>query len=51
MVNQSGEGIRVRVISLPRFGETGELILVDAETLEVEVIRFSGFDDAAINGS
>src|SRR5207237_1358529 len=34
---------RVRLLSLPRFHETGELILVDKETLEVEVVRFDGF--------
>ncbi|KAJ5778220.1 DNA polymerase alpha/epsilon subunit B [Penicillium odoratum] len=34
---------RVRLLSLPRFKETGELILVDSETLEVEVIRFGVF--------
>ncbi|KAJ5675630.1 hypothetical protein N7462_008527 [Penicillium macrosclerotiorum] len=32
---------RVRLLSIPKFKETGELILVDAETLEVEVIRFA----------
>ncbi|KAJ5610495.1 hypothetical protein N7510_007214 [Penicillium lagena] len=34
---------RVRLLSLPRFGETGELVLVDTETLEVEVVRFGAF--------
>ncbi|KAJ5949190.1 DNA polymerase alpha/epsilon subunit B [Penicillium verhagenii] len=34
---------RVRLLSLPRFKETGELILVDSETLGVEVIRFGVF--------
>ncbi|KAL4950704.1 DNA polymerase alpha/epsilon subunit B-domain-containing protein [Aspergillus filifer] len=33
----------VRLISIPKFRETGELILVDTETLEVEVVRFGGF--------
>ncbi|KAJ5225391.1 hypothetical protein N7468_006616 [Penicillium chermesinum] len=32
---------RVRLLTLPRFKETGELVLVDSETLEVEVIRFT----------
>ncbi|KAJ5096085.1 hypothetical protein NUU61_005441 [Penicillium alfredii] len=36
-------GARVRVLSIPRFKDTGELILVDSETLEVEVIRFGVF--------
>lgn len=34
---------RVRLLSIPRFKETGELILVDTESLEVEVIRFGTF--------
>ncbi|RDW93860.1 DNA-directed DNA polymerase delta subunit POL31 [Aspergillus mulundensis] len=33
----------VRLISLPKFRETGELVLVDTETLEVEVVRFGAF--------
>lgn len=31
----------VRLLALPKFSETGELVLLDSETLEVEVIRFS----------
>lgn len=34
---------RIRLISIPRFKDTGELVLVDTETLEVEVIRFGAF--------
>jgi len=34
---------RVRLLSIPKFKESGELILVDTETLEVEVIRFGVF--------
>lgn len=34
---------RVRLLSLPRFQNTGELVLVDTETLEVEVVRFGAF--------
>jgi DNA polymerase delta subunit 2 len=34
---------RVRLISIPKFKDTGELVLVDTETLEVEVIRFGTF--------
>ncbi|KAJ0419315.1 DNA polymerase alpha/epsilon subunit B-domain-containing protein [Aspergillus carlsbadensis] len=33
----------VRLLSIPRFRETGELILVDTETLEVEVVKFGTF--------
>ncbi|KAF3387039.1 DNA polymerase delta small subunit [Penicillium rolfsii] len=32
---------RVRLLSIPKFKETGELILVDTESLEVEVVRFA----------
>ena len=34
---------RVRVLAIPKFQETGQLILVDTETLEVEVVRFEVF--------
>ena len=34
---------RVRVLSIPKFHETGELVLVDTESLEVEVVKFGGF--------
>lgn len=45
MTDSTGEtsNARVRLLSLPRFKETGELVLVDTETLEVEVIRFGAF--------
>jgi DNA polymerase delta subunit 2 len=34
---------RVRLVAIPKFHETGELILVDTETLEVEVVKFEVF--------
>ena len=34
------DGQTVRLIALPKFSETGELVLLDSETLEVEVVRF-----------
>ncbi|KAH8428653.1 DNA-directed DNA polymerase delta subunit POL31 [Aspergillus melleus] len=34
---------RVRLLSIPKFHETGELVLVDTETLETEVIKFGAF--------
>lgn len=40
-------GPRVRLLAIPRFCETGELVLVDAETLEVEVVRFGVYGGAA----
>ncbi|KAL4810961.1 DNA polymerase alpha/epsilon subunit B-domain-containing protein [Aspergillus unguis] len=33
----------VRLISIPKFRESGELVLVDTETLDVEVVRFGTF--------
>ncbi|KZN92958.1 DNA polymerase delta small subunit [Penicillium chrysogenum] len=37
------DAARVRLLALPKFSETGELILVDTETLEVEVVKFGVF--------
>ncbi|KAH8598110.1 DNA polymerase-like protein subunit delta-2 [Bisporella sp. PMI_857] len=34
------EGQRVRLIAVPEFAKTGEIVLVDSETLETEVVRF-----------
>ncbi|KMK54541.1 DNA polymerase delta subunit 2 [Aspergillus fumigatus Z5] len=34
-------GARVRLLSIPKFKDTGELILVDSETLEVELVKFA----------
>lgn len=33
-------GERVRLVSVPRFSQTGEVVLVDEETFEVQVIKF-----------
>ncbi|KAL2857177.1 DNA polymerase alpha/epsilon subunit B-domain-containing protein [Aspergillus pseudoustus] len=33
----------VRLLSIPKFRETGELVLVDTETLEVELVKFGAF--------
>ncbi|KAJ6082424.1 hypothetical protein N7499_007298 [Penicillium canescens] len=41
--NDNSNGSRVRLLAIPKFSETGELILVDTETLEVEVIKFGVF--------
>jgi len=45
-VVEGPEGQKVRVVALPRFRDTGELVLVDAETLDVEVVRFSVYEGA-----
>lgn len=36
-------GQSVRLIAVPKFRDTGELLLLDAETLEVEVVKFGVF--------
>ncbi|KAJ5788337.1 DNA polymerase alpha/epsilon subunit B [Penicillium paradoxum] len=41
--DDSAEPARVRLLAIPKFNETGELILVDTETLEVEIVRFGIF--------
>ncbi|KAI5294533.1 hypothetical protein KEM52_003770 [Ascosphaera acerosa] len=35
-----GKTVRVKMITLSKFSETGEVLLLDAETLEAEVVRF-----------
>lgn len=39
------EGQSVRLIAVPKFKETGEVVLLDTDTLEVEVLRFQIFGD------
>ncbi|KAJ5895228.1 hypothetical protein N7495_006919 [Penicillium taxi] len=43
MTGTGESSARVRLLTIPQFSKTGELILVDSETLEVEVIRFDTF--------
>ena len=38
---EGDDGQKVRIISIPKFSETGEIVLVDTSTLESEVVRFS----------
>ena len=38
-------GQSVRLIMVPRFRETGELLVLDSETLEVEVVKFATFQE------
>jgi len=35
------DGQVVRLIAVPRFSETGEVVLVDSETLEASVVRIT----------
>ncbi|KAG5290101.1 DNA polymerase delta small subunit [Histoplasma ohiense] len=50
--NGEEQGTRVRVIALPKFSQTGEIVLVDAETLELEVVKFGTFEkeNLEVNG-
>jgi DNA polymerase delta subunit 2 len=41
---EEGPSASVRLLLLPRFNETGELVIVDTETLEVEVVKFASFE-------
>ncbi len=38
------KGQEIRLIAVPRFDHTGEIILVDSETLEIERVVISVFD-------
>lgn len=42
-VIEGSNGQSVRLVAVPRFKETGELLLLDAETLEIEIVKFSLF--------
>jgi DNA polymerase delta subunit 2 len=35
------DGQRVRLIAVPKFSETGELVLLDSDTLEASVVKFA----------
>lgn len=39
-VVEGPNGENVRIVAVPRFKDTGEVVLVDGETLEVEVLKF-----------
>lgn len=44
-VIEGPEGQKVRLIAVPWFKETGEVVVIDNETLEVEVVKFDLFND------
>lgn len=37
-------GQAVRLISVPKFKETGELVLLNTDTLETEIVKFNVFE-------
>ncbi|EEQ33334.1 DNA polymerase delta small subunit Cdc1 [Microsporum canis] len=41
---------KVRLIALPKFHETGEIVLLDSETLAVEVVKFGTIEKASNAG-
>ena len=41
VANLGDDGQKVRIICLPRFSKTGEIVLVNLSTLESELVRFS----------
>ena len=50
-VVEGPDGQSVRLVAVPRFSQTGELILLDTETLDVEVINFDVHQTHAVNGA
>ncbi|KAF1823941.1 uncharacterized protein K489DRAFT_387582 [Dissoconium aciculare CBS 342.82] len=44
-VIEGPQGQEVRLISVPRFRETGEVVVLDLESLEVEIVRIEIFSD------
>lgn len=38
-------GQAVRLIAVPKFKETGQLLLLDMDSLEVEIVKFDIFDE------
>lgn len=38
-------GQSVRLIAVPKFKETGEVVLLDMDTLEVETVKFEVFNE------
>ena len=40
-VIEGPDGQVVRLIAVPRFSETGEIVLVESETLEASVVRIT----------
>jgi len=45
LIDGEGEGEKTRLICIPKFSDTGEVVLVNLKTLDVEVLRFKVDDD------
>ena len=44
-VIEGPQGQTVRLISVPKFRETGEVLLLDTDTLEVETVKLEIFNE------
>ena len=44
-------GQQVRIVSIPKFHERGQIVLLDTETLEVELVQISIHDEMDNDGS
>lgn len=42
---EGSSGQQVRLFTIPRFRETGEIVLLDTETLEAEIVKFDIHDE------
>lgn len=38
-------GQQVRIVAIPKFHETGQIVLLDTESLEVEMVRIQVHDE------
>lgn len=38
-------GQLVRLIAVPKFKETGELVVLDMDSLDIEIVKFEIFND------
>lgn len=47
-VVEGPRGERVRCVAVPSFRQTGELLLMDLESLEVEVVKFEAFEHGEV---
>jgi DNA polymerase delta subunit 2 len=50
-VIEGPQGQKVRIITVPRFSQTGEVVLLDTETLEPEIVHFEVHQTHAANGA
>ena len=43
-------GQQVRLVTIPPFASTGEIVLLNTDTLDVELVKFDVRDDEHVNG-